>query len=87
MALQFLETMALAKGKKEVQAICKDLFSESEMIMFIRRIQVASLLREGWTAERIAQELKASASLIQQVKGSLIKDGQGYQLVIKRLKS
>lgn len=82
---QFIEVVNIARNKKEAEVICKDLFSESEMIMFMRRIQAAGLLKKGWSMERIARELKASTNLVQGVSSHLARGGHGYQLIIKRL--
>lgn len=83
---QFFEAMCCLKNRKDVEAICRDLFSEHEMIMFVRRMQVAALLQKGWSVRQIYGRLDASFGLIHGVQAHLLNGGQGYELLLKRLK-
>src|SRR5574340_1078212 len=79
---------AFASGNNPVEAanFIKDLFSEVEVIMLARRLQVARLLVEGWTYEKISQVLKVSNSTIARIHTWLNLYGEGYRIVLKRTK-
>lgn len=81
---QFFGAMASAKNKKEVEDICRDLFSPSEMSMFVRRIHAAILLQQGNSVPKTSEKLQASFGQVQRVRSALMRGGKGFKLIIKR---
>jgi len=83
---EFYDAFNSLKDRKEIRLFLRDLLTPDEIAMFHRRIQVALLLKEGYHFEEITQRLKVGKNKITKVKSSLDRHGEGYDLVIERLK-
>jgi TrpR-related protein YerC/YecD len=82
---QFAEAIGIIKNPIEAAYFIKDIFSEQEVIMLARRLQIANLLLEGNTYEQIQDLLSAGHSTISKVHYWLSVYGDGYRLVLKKL--
>ena len=82
---EFYDVVDSLKNRKEVRLFFKDLLTPDEIATLMRRIEVAALLMAGFTYDQIAAILGVGRGKITNVQKSLMKDGSGYQIVIKRL--
>lgn len=82
----FYTMVALLKNRKEVKNFFKDLLTLSEIVMISRRIQVAKLLLEGYSYERIQRKLKIGLATISQVEKWLYNGFGGYEKTISDYK-
>ncbi|RLC36586.1 MAG: hypothetical protein DRH33_06765, partial [Candidatus Nealsonbacteria bacterium] len=71
---------------EEVRLFFRDLLSPDEIAMLSRRIEVALLLQAGFTYREIEEALGVGADKILNVQKSLSLHGEGYKLVLKRLR-
>jgi TrpR-related protein YerC/YecD len=85
MIAEFYDTINSLKNREEIRLFFKDLLTPDEIAMLMRRIEVAALLLGGFTYEQIRELLKVGKDKITNVQKSLIKDGRGYKIAIKRL--
>lgn len=69
----------------ETREISWDIFSNPEVVMIVRRIEVAMLLLAGESQREIKKRLGASKSLISRVASRLSRGGRGYEAAAKRL--
>ncbi|KKU81038.1 MAG: TrpR protein [Parcubacteria group bacterium GW2011_GWA2_47_8] len=81
----FLDVAGTLKNKEEVRAFLRDIMTPEEMMMYQRRLQVATLLEAGWTYEAIHKELHVGMGKISSVKKALDSSGEGYRVVLKRV--
>jgi len=82
--IKLAKSLALLNNPEESAKFLKDLLSESEIFMLARRLQIAELLVEGWTYEKIREELKVGWRTIAKVQTWLALYGEGYRTVISR---
>jgi len=75
-------SIAGLNNRAEVKSFFKDLFSESESIMFARRIHVAQLLLNGKTYQEISKLLSVGQDTINKVQQWLTSGFGGYEKVI-----
>lgn len=85
MIAEFYDVIASLKNREEVRLFFKDLLTPDEIAIFMRRIEVATLLLAGYTYDQIAKLLGTGKGKVTNVQKVLAKSGQGYKLVIKRL--
>lgn len=80
--------VALCEISKPEEALefIKDMLSEQEAEMLAKRIKIAELLLDGRTYGEIGELLKTGDSTISRVAEWLKLAGDGYRLVITRLK-
>lgn len=71
------------QGRTEIKNFFKDLFSESESIMFARRIHIAQLLLEGKTYEQIIKKLRVGPDTVGKVQQWLTSGFGGYEKAIQ----
>lgn len=83
---EFYDAVSSLKSREEVRLLFKDLLSADEIAMLIRRIEVALLLFAGYGYREISEALRVSVDKVANVQKSIRKSGEGYQLVIKRLR-
>jgi TrpR-related protein YerC/YecD len=83
---EFYDALSCLKNRDEVKMFFRDLLTFDEMIMLIRRIQVALLLRAGYTYRDIEQALDVGGDKVTNVSRSLQRHGEGYRLIIARLR-
>jgi len=83
----FYSTVASLQNREEVKNFLKDLLTLSESVMLARRLQIAMMLLNGDTQDRIRQKLKVGYSTIASVQRWLQAGFGGYEKVLKRYKS
>lgn len=80
------DAFASIKNKKEAAQFLADLLSPQELEMIAKRLEIARLLIDGKTYEVISDKLKVSFNTIARVNAWLTLSGDGFKLVIKRVK-
>lgn len=85
MISEFYDAINSLKGREEIKLFFRDLLSLDEIAMLMRRIEVATLLSGNFTYDQIAELLKVGKSKVTNVQKSLVKNGGGYKIIIKRL--
>jgi len=71
--------------EEECYRFFEDISTISELKSWAQRLEVAKMLKEGATYEKIAEETGASTATISRVKRCLFYGADGYQLVLERL--
>jgi len=84
--IDFCDAISSIKDSSEAAKFLKDLLSPQEVEMLAKRIKVAELLLKNWNYKQIAEILKVGESTIARVSEWLKLKGDGYRLIIKRLK-
>jgi uncharacterized protein YerC len=82
---EFYRVFASLESLDEIRAVCRDLFSPSEIIMFIRRLHIARLLIAGETYKAIMKTLAVGNSTVKTVAHRLSRRGRGFEIVDLRL--
>lgn len=82
---EFWTMIALLESREEVKNFFKDLLSNTEALMFARRIQIAKLLLQGKDYESIREKLKTSYATIASVHRWLQGGFGGYEKLLPRL--
>lgn len=85
--LEFCESMLSLKSLREVVNFLKDIFTKQEIEMISKRLKIARLLLEGKTYQEIRQNIKVASGTIGRVNVWLKLSGEGYRMVVKRVKS
>ena len=73
------------KTPHEVAAFWRDLLTHQEIKTFNQRFEMAKLLYQGYSYQRIAKKLKVSTTTVTRVAHWLHHGKGGYQLVLSRL--
>ena len=81
---EFCRIFASLESFEEVQALCRDLFTTSEIVMFVRRLRTARLLLAGQTYEEIMRGLGIGNSTVKAVAGKLSQRGEGFSAIQRR---
>jgi TrpR-related protein YerC/YecD len=84
--LDFCDIISSIKDPNEAAKFLRDLLSPQEIEMLAKRIKVAELLIDKWSYNKIKEYLKVGESTIARVNEWLKLTGDGYRLVIERLK-
>src|SRR3989344_2872384 len=84
--LDFCDIVSSIKDSNEAAQFLRDLLSPQEIEMLAKRIKVAELLIDEWSYNRIKDYLKVSDGTIARVNEWLKLTGDGYRLVVERLK-
>jgi len=82
---EFYDMIGSLKNRAEVRLFLKDLLMPDEIATLMRRIEVAVLLNAGFTYAQISQILRVGKGKITNVQKTLLKEGDGYKMIIKRL--
>jgi len=82
---RLLDSFLALKNKTEAAAYLRDLLTEEEILEFSRRLQAASLLKQGVPYTTITQETGLSSTTIARISKWLNGDLGGYNLVLDRL--
>jgi len=77
--------MASLKTKKQIEEFLEDVLTDSEIIMLLRRLQIAKLLLDGNTYFEIREKLGVGVDTIKNVRYKLEKGSGGYLNFIKKL--
>lgn len=83
---EFYDAMSCMKSRDETRIFLRDLLTFDEMVMFVRRIEVALLLLAGYSYRDIQKALNVGADKVINVQKSLQKGGNGYRIIIQRLR-
>lgn len=76
--------VSMLEGKEEVKNFFKDLLTLSEVVMISRRIQIAKMLLNGDSIEKIIKKLKVGNATISQVSRWLNNGFGGYKTIIRK---
>ena len=82
----FCKALVELRTPEEAAHFLKDLLSKQEAEMLAKRIEIARLLIEGLTYEKIQKSLKVSHGTVARVNHWLANAGEGYRLVVSRVK-
>ncbi len=82
----FCKSLVELKTPEEAAHFLKDLLSRQEAEMLAKRIEIARLLIKGLKYKDIQRLLKVSHGTIARVGQWLATSGQGYRLVVSRVK-
>ena len=77
--------IAKLNNKQAVANFIEDVFTESEIIMAIRRLEIAKLLLDEFSYPQIRQELGAGYDTIKLVRYKIDNGSGGYLKFIKQL--
>lgn len=84
--MDLCDAISSINNPKEAAQFLKDLLSPQEAEMLAKRIKIAELLINGWDYRKISRHLKAGEGTIARVSEWLKFTGDGYRLIIKRLR-
>lgn len=83
--IEFCDLVVGLKSREAVRRFFCDLMNRTERLMFIRRLQIASLLEAGATYEQIKKTLGVGATTIARVHRWLEFGRGGYRSAVQRL--
>lgn len=81
----FYSSFLLIENESELQAYLADLLSEPELEMLARRVQIARMLKEGFTYEEIRNALFVSEGTVASCAQALKRGEGGLNIVAGRL--
>lgn len=84
--LEFCEALAALKNPREALSLIKDILTEQEIEMLAKRLRIARLLLEGATYGEVNQQMRVGLGTIARVSEWLRVSGEGYRLVVDRVK-
>lgn len=84
--IEFCKALVELKTPEEAAQFLKDLLSKQEATMLAKRIEIARYLIKGWKYEDIKKSLKVSQGTIARVSQWLETSGDGYRLIVQRVK-
>lgn len=82
---QLFKAILSLKDMDECYTFFDDLCTVNEMKSMAQRLEVARMLREGYTYNQIEDETGASTATISRVKRCLNYGNDGYQLALDRV--
>lgn len=83
--LIFFKSLARLSDPSDIQKFLYDLLGPVERTMLAKRLAIALLLAKGYRYESIKDILKVSQETIARVNIALNYQGEGYNLVIKKI--
>lgn len=86
MERQFWYAISRLKSPNEAELFFRDLLSHTERKMLTKRLQIARMLLEKESYAKIAKKLHVTDITIAKVNNWLNTFGDGYRLVIEKLK-
>ena len=84
--MDLCDAISSIKDSKEAAGFLKDLLSPQEAEMLAKRIKIAEMLLNGYSYNTICDYLKVGEGTISRVSEWLKVTGDGYRLVVQRLK-
>jgi len=84
--IAFFKGLACVKNSKEAAQVLSDLLTEQELDMLSKRLAIARALLRGDNYQEIVIRLKVSMGTIARVSSWLQESGEGFRLIISRLK-
>ncbi|MFW6000984.1 MAG: YerC/YecD family TrpR-related protein [Halanaerobium sp.] len=82
---QLFKAILLLKNEKECYDFFRDIATVGEIKALGQRLEVARMLKEGYTYDHIVEETGVSTATISRVKRSLEYGEDGYHLILSRL--
>ena len=82
---QFFEAILLLENKEECYKFFDDLCTTNEVHLVAQRLEVARLLEEGYTYQKIEAITGASTATISRVKRSVSNGNHSYDFILNRL--
>lgn len=82
---QLFEAILLLENKEECYNFFQDIATIGEIKALGQRLEVARMLKEGYTYDHIVDETGVSTATISRVKRSLEYGEDGYNLILARL--
>ncbi len=71
------------KTEQEAANFLRDLLTIKELEEFANRLEMARLLKKGWSYKKIAKELKVSTTTVTRTAHWLFRGCGGYEKVLK----
>lgn len=84
---QLFEAILTLETVEDCYILFDDLCTVNEMKSMAQRLEVARMLREGFTYNQIEEETGASTATISRVKRCLNYGNDGYQMALDRIKT
>ena len=84
--MDLCDAISSLNDSKEAAQFLKDLLSPQEAEMLAKRIKIAELLLKGWKYKEIGDCLRVGEGTVARISEWLKFTGDGYRLIIKRLK-
>jgi len=85
--LEFCHALSSIKKPEEAASFLTDLLGSKEMEMLAMRLQVAKCLHQNLTYHAIKKRLKVSYSTIARISAWIANSGEGFRLVLGRIKT
>jgi TrpR-related protein YerC/YecD len=82
---QLFEAILMLEDKEECYNFFQDIATIGEIKALGQRLEVARMLKEGYTYDHIVDETGVSTATISRVKRSLEYGEDGYNLILSRL--
>ena len=82
----FCDALANLRTPQEVLPFLTDLLTKAELVILIKRLQIARLLLEGKDYRTIEKGLRVSHGTIAKIAAWLADSGEGFRLVAERVK-
>ncbi|MCF7934840.1 MAG: helix-turn-helix domain-containing protein [Synergistales bacterium] len=82
---QLCKAIIALETEEEVYNFLEDVATIGEIRALAQRLEVARLLREGYTYPQIAQQTGASTATISRVKKFLEYGADGYKVVLEKI--
>lgn len=82
---QLFEAILLLKDKEECYNFFQDVATVGEIKALGQRLEVARMIKEGYTYDHIVSETGVSTATISRVKRFLEYGKDGYKLILNRL--
>ncbi|MDG5785944.1 YerC/YecD family TrpR-related protein [Evansella sp. AB-P1] len=83
---QLFESILSLKDKEECYQFFDDLCTMNEIQSLAQRLEVARMLMEGYTYQRIEKDTGASTATISRVKRCINYGNDGYQMTLDRVR-
>jgi TrpR-related protein YerC/YecD len=84
---QLFKSILMLKNLEECYIFFDDLCTVNEIQSLAQRLEVAKMLRQGYTYHKIETETGASTATISRVKRCLNYGNDGYKLVLERIET
>ncbi len=82
----FFKAILMLENEEECYQFFRDIATISELKALGQRLEVARMLEEGLTYEKIVETTGVSTATISRVKRSLDYGEDGYTLILKRMR-
>ena len=83
--LDNLEIVLAKLSKQQMDTFLLSLFSDTERLMFGKRLAMAIMIKEGLKDAQISQTLRVTRVTITRMRAFLKSRGQGYNLALQKL--